>query len=118
MWFTPAEPLLAVPMGFRPSNSRYSCNSSAFVKAWSAFSGFNFLNSHLRVELFNPSIKLVTTICSSKRGGRDKRDALTCEYRTEMWQYLVQVVAWRPSVELLKFLRSLYNFGGKPPPKG
>ena len=68
IWFTPAELLLAVPIGFRPSNSRYASNSSAFVKAWSAFSGFNFLNSHLRVELFKPSIKLVTTICSSKCG--------------------------------------------------
>ena len=50
-------------------------------------------------------------------GGRDRRDELTCECRTEMWLCLVQVVAWQPSIELLKFLRLLCNFAGKPPTK-
>ena len=50
--------------------------------------------------------------------GRDKRDGLTCERHRKMWQCLVQVVAWQPSVELLKFLRLLCSFGGNPPPKG
>ena len=51
-------------------------------------------------------------------GGHDKRDPLWCECRTKMWLCLVPVVAWRPSVELLKFLRLLSIFGGKRPPKG
>ena len=92
MWFIPAELTLIVPMGFLPSNSRYTCSSSWFVKAWSAFSDFNFLNYHRRVELFRPSIQRVTTNCLGKWRWLRYTLRAEVECRKETWQCLVQLL--------------------------
>ena len=87
------------------SISREEFNSMTRARASSAVAGLDFLSSHRSVASLRPSLKLVSTICSTKWGMRNRRVARLCECHPKRQQYL----DWVAAVQL-SFWLSVYHF--------